>query len=99
MFGTKSLYLVLAVLIPSFIAYTAFRYITKARKPSWIIFLLILFATVYLSISGDQIRFIFGIHSFLGEPDPWGSWAFLIPIPLGIIYYSFARKRHETPYS
>jgi hypothetical protein len=98
MFGAKSLYLVLAVLIPSFIAFTAFRYITKARKPGWVTFLIILFATVYLSISSDQVRFIFGIYSFMGEADPWGSWAFLTPIPLGAIYYYFVRKRHEVSY-
>jgi hypothetical protein len=99
-FASQGIYPVIAVLIPLFIAYTALRYILRARNPRWSILCLILLVSLCLNAGGQGVHagsfgVNFGVYGFMTKNSPWGSWAFVTPIPLGALYYYYIRKRHE----
>jgi hypothetical protein len=95
-FSTQGVGLILSILIPLFIIYTAYRYLTKARNPGWIIFLVIVFVTLYVTMIGSNFNFNFGFNSFASKVGPFSPWEFVTPIPLGAIYYYFVRKKYES---
>ncbi len=90
-FSSQGIYLILSILIPLFIIYTAYRYIVKSKNPKWIPFLLILFTTLYIYISDENFKFTFGFSGFMSKSGPWGPWVFATPIPVGAIGYYFTR--------
>lgn len=90
--------LLIAVLIPLFVAYTAYRYITKAANPKWWLFLVILLISVYVTIRADGgFSVNFGFNGFMGPAGIWGPWVYFTSVPLGAIFYYFMRKRVESP--
>jgi hypothetical protein len=95
-FATQGIYLILSLLIPAFVAYTAFRYITKGQKPGWVLFLVILLVTAYISVSNGTWGVSFGFNQFATKGRLFGPWIFFTPIPFGAIYYYFVRKRYES---
>lgn len=85
--------LLLSVLIPLFIAYTAFRYIKKSSKPNPLVVLGVLLVVVYLTIASDHYGMSIGFHSFAQRANAWTPWIFNTPIPLGaLLYYIFHKK-------
>jgi hypothetical protein len=94
-FSTQGIYLILSLLIPLFIVYTALRYIRKAQKPKWILFLVILLVSLFISVTNNSVAFHIGAYGFMSKSGLWGPWIFMIPIPLGAIYYYFVRRRLE----
>lgn len=92
--STDGVFLILALLIPLFIIYTAMRYLVKAQNPRWPMFLVIVLISLYFNINSaaQSINATFGFYGFLE-----GLWVFAIPIPLGAIYYYFVRKKYENP--
>ena len=94
--GPFGVYLILSILFPLFITYTAFRYIQKATNPRWWLFLLILFASLYIYLQNDGgFTFNLGFHSLMGKDGIWGPWTFDLPIPIAAIAYYFMRKKLE----
>lgn len=91
--ASQGIYLLLALLIPAFIAFTAFRYITTAEKPTWPIFLIILFIALYFSATNGNYKVNFGFYGFMVPTGPWAPFMFLMPVPLGALYYWYARWR------
>lgn len=87
--------LLLSLLIPLFIVYTAYRYLTKATNPKWILFLIILLLSLSITITGEKIGANFGLVGFMNKSGMWGPWIFSLPIPLGAIYYYFVFKKKE----
>jgi len=94
--ASQWVYIMLSLLIPLIIIYTGIRYIQKAQSPKWILFLIILFATVYPNVSGQQYNINFGAYGFMAKAGPYAPWVFLTPIPLGTIYYYIFRKKYEN---
>jgi hypothetical protein len=80
------LFLVLALLIPLFIVFTAYRYITKESHPKWIFFIVILILSANLTIEGQKWGVNFGFTGFM-TPALGGTWFFALPVPLGALYY------------
>ena len=89
------LLLLLSILLPIFIAYTAFRYIRKNQKPNLFIVLGILLVTVYITIASDHYGMYIGFHSFMQRANAWTPWIFNTPIPLGALLYYIFRKKLE----
>ncbi len=93
-------FLLFALLMPLFILCTAFRYLMKARNPRWLMFLIILFLSIYFNISSPNPSAIDPLITFnvtIGVFESLQSfWAFAIPLPLGAIYYWFAREKYES---
>lgn len=94
-FQTQGLSLLLSIVIPLFVAYTSYRYLTKARNPKWILFLIITFGSLYYSASNGNYSVNFGFENFVAKASPWGPMVFFNPLPIGAVYYYFVRKRHE----
>lgn len=95
-FASQGIYLILSLLLPAIVVFTAYRYLTTAVKPTWPIFLVILFVTLYLSYGGGNFKVNFGFNGFMVPTGPWAPFAFLTPLPLGAIYYWIRRKKYET---
>ena len=87
--------LLLSILIPLFIAYTAFRYIKKSSKPNPLVVLGVLLVVVYLTIAPDHYGMSIGFHSFMQRANAWTPWIFNTPIPLGALLYYIFRKKLE----
>ncbi len=88
--------LFVAILAPLFVAYTAFRYLTKATQPKWLIFLGIILLSVYVTLSADGgFSLNFSVSGFMGPAGLWGPWVFFPVVPIGAIIYYFFRKRLE----
>jgi hypothetical protein len=98
-FAAQGMYLLLALVLPAFVAFTGYRYLTKAIKPRWQTFLFILFATLYISIADGGFTANLGFKEFMTPTGPWAPFLFSTPIPLGAIYYWIMRKRYEKPIS
>ncbi len=94
-FSSQGLVLILSILIPLFIIYTGYRYLTKAKNPKWMLFLVILLGTAYIQIVGPKFGVSFGFSEFMSKAGPWGPWVFVTPFPIGAIYYYFVYKHHE----
>lgn len=89
--------LLIALLIPLFVAYTAYRYITKAANPKWWLFLVILLVSVLVTLRADGgFGVHFGFNGFMGPAGIWGPWVYFTSLPLGAIFYYFKRKKVET---
>ncbi len=92
--------LLIALAIPLFVAYTAYRYITKAAEPKWWLLLVILLISVYVTIRADGgFSINFGFNGFMGLSGLWGPWVYFTSLPLGAIFYYFKRKKLEAPIS
>lgn len=89
-------WMILAILMPLFIGYSAFNYLATAANPRWVLFLVILLLSLYIYTAGEVVNFKFGFYSFASQT-PYGSWAFIAPIPLGAIYYWITRKKYLAP--
>lgn len=92
-FKSNLLWMILAILMPLFIAYTAFNYLTTAANPRWLLFIVILLLNLYLYMVGDTINAKFGFYSFFSQT-PYGVATFIAPAPLGAIYYWITRKKY-----
>lgn len=90
------IWMLLAIVIPLFIGYTAFNYLSSAANPRWVLLLVILLLNLYVYVAGDVVNFKFGFYSFASQT-PYGSWAFITPVPLGAIYYWITRKKYLKP--
>jgi hypothetical protein len=94
-FHTHDFFLILSILLPLFIIYTAFRYLYKAERPTWRLFLVILLLTGFINFSnGSSVNLNVGLHSFVTKTSG-GPWVFYLPIPIGAIYYYFVRRKVE----
>lgn len=87
--------LLLSIIIPLFVAYTAFRYLIKTKQPKWWLFLIILLLSLYVSFGNGGFSINVGTYGFMHKAGLWGPWVFMTPIPLGAIYYYFVRKKLE----
>jgi hypothetical protein len=76
----------LAIAIPLLVGYSALDYLAIGANPGWLSFLAIIFLNVYISMAERTTTFSFGFFNFasLAQPE---SWALLIPLPIGAIYY------------
>jgi hypothetical protein len=89
--------LIVALLAPLFVVYTAYRYLTKAPNPRWWWLIGILFLSVYVSIRpGSVYGANLGFNGFMGLADLWGPWVYSPFLPLGAILYYFFRKKLES---
>lgn len=93
--SSQGIALIISILIPLFIIYTGYRYLTKTKNPKWMLFIVILLGTAYIQITGQKFGVSFGFNEFMSKGGPWGPWIFATPLPLGAIYYYFTRKRYE----
>ena len=84
-----------AYLLPVFIAYTGFRYIRRAQKQNWIIFLIILLFSFYVVLVYRDGTMGVGVNVGIFSATYKNSFGYyyMIPIPVGAIYY-WLRKRH-----
>ena len=90
--STHGVYLILSILIPLIIAFTAFQYIRKNKKPNWVMFLIILLLSVYFTSKGDGGWSInIGAYGGFTPGNSLSPWIFAIPLPLGVIIY-YARR-------
>lgn len=80
------LMLLISLLLPAFIVFTAYWYIVKELNPKWVMFLVILLLAAYISIQGEKYGVNFGVNGFM-TPAAGGTWFFALPIPLGALYY------------
>jgi hypothetical protein len=78
--------LLLAIAIPLLVAYSALDYLAIGANPGWLSFLAIILLNVYFSMAEHTTTFSFGFFNFASLAQS-GSWAFLIPLPIGAIYY------------
>ncbi len=87
---------ILAVLAPLLVAYTAYRYLTKAVKPSWWVLLMIILVSLHGSIKADGgFSINFAVNGFMGPVGLWGPWAYYPFVPLGAIIYYLIHRRFE----
>ena len=99
-FPKPDITMVLAILAPLFIAYTAFRYFTKASKPKWWPLIGIILLAAFLTIRSDGgFTITFGLYPFLNPAGLWGPWVYVAPIPVGALAYYIFRKKFESPIS
>jgi hypothetical protein len=92
-------YLLASILLPLFVVYTGLRYLFKVQKPGWILFLVILLLSVYLNIvyqAGNiTTGLTIGVYGATYQSS-LGYWVYMMPIPLGSIYYWIRRKHYEN---
>jgi hypothetical protein len=94
--STHGLYLVLSILLPAFIIFTAFQYLRKSKKPHWGMFLVILLLSLYFTHTGDTWKVSAGFNGAFTAGQSLTPWIFALPLPLGaIIYYvrPYLKKR------
>jgi hypothetical protein len=89
--------LIVALLAPLFVVYTAYRYLTKSANPRWWWFIGILFLSVYMTVRpGPEYGVSLGLNGFMGLATVWGPWVYSPFLPLGAIVYYFFRKHLEV---
>jgi len=90
--------LFLALAIPLFVIYTAARYLLRATKPNWWIFLTIVLGSLTLQHMDGNYRLLvtFGSFSRQGTGLDAATIIYLIPIPIGALAYYVYRKRVEA---
>jgi hypothetical protein len=92
-FGAQWPFILVAIAIPLLIAFSALHYLSKANNPRWLILIMILFLTLYLTISSEKYGVNFGFNSFASAEGLWGPIVFNTPIPLGALIYWIRRKK------
>lgn len=97
--STHGVYLLLSLLIPALIAFTAFKYIRTSRKPHWGMFLVILLLSVYFTHTGDTWKINVGLNGSFIPGHALMPWIFAIPLPLGVIIYYVRKhlKKRKAP--
>lgn len=86
--------ILLAIVIPLFIIYTALHYLSKAKDPRWLILVMILFLASYLNVTGETVSIrIISLNSFASAEGLWGPIVFNTPLPLGVLIYWVRRKK------
>ena len=90
--------LFLALAIPLFVIYTATRYLIRATKPNWWIFITIVLGIITLQHVGGSYRLsvTFGSFSMQGTGLDAATIIYLIPIPIGALAYYIYRKKVEA---
>ena len=94
--STHGLYLLLSILLPAFIIFTAFQYLRKSKKPNWGMFLVILLLSLYFTHTGDTWKVSAGFNGAFTAGQSLTPWIFALPLPLGaLIYYirPYLKKR------
>ena len=89
---------VAAFALPLLIGFTALRYIHKAKKPNWVVFLIILLGTLYIIIfyRNGNVTSGLNVGIFTAMYKNSFGYYYMIPIPIGAMYYWIRRRQYEV---
>ena len=86
-----------AFALPLLIGFTGLRYICKAKMPNWIMFLIIILASFYIIVFYRNGNVTTGLNVAIMTATYKNSFGYyyMIPVPVGAIYYWLRRKQYE----
>jgi|SRR5208337_2648653 len=89
---------ILAFMVPMFIAYTGLQYIRKAQSPNWVMFLTILLGSLYIIIfyRNGNVTSGLNVGIFTAMYKNSFGYYYMIPIPIGAMYYWIRRRQYEV---
>jgi hypothetical protein len=89
---------VVAFALPLLIGFTGLRYIRKAQKPNWIVFLIILLGSFYIILfyRNGYVTPGLNVGIFTATYKNAFGYYYMIPIPIGAVYYWIRRRHYEV---
>ena len=89
---------VAAFALPLLIGFTGLRYVRKAQKPNWVVFLIILLGSFYIIIfyRNGNVTSGLNVGIFTATHKNSFGYYYMIPIPIGAMYYWIRRRQYEV---